>query len=89
MVILPRKNEKDLRDVPEEIRKQIKLVLVDSMDEVLGAALRQKPKALEPSKPKVLDKGEEPAEAPEGESRVRRSNFPPAEQPPVVVQGTD
>ena len=27
IVIIPRKNEKDLRDIPEEIRKQIKLIL--------------------------------------------------------------
>src|SRR3990172_4666821 len=46
MVILPRKNEKDLRDIPEEIRKQIKLVLVDTMDQVLEAALRRRPKPL-------------------------------------------
>ena len=26
MVILPKRNEKDLRDIPEEIRKQLKLV---------------------------------------------------------------
>jgi hypothetical protein len=43
MIILPRKNEKDLRDIPEEIRKQIKLVLVDNMEQVLDAALRRKP----------------------------------------------
>ena len=42
-IILPKKNEKDLRDIPEEIRKQMKLVLVDSMDQVLEAALRRKP----------------------------------------------
>ena len=30
IVILPRKNEKDLRDIPEEIRKSIKLILVDT-----------------------------------------------------------
>jgi len=41
-VILPKKNEKDLRDIPDEIRKQIKVVLVDSMDQVLDAALRRK-----------------------------------------------
>ncbi|HEX9550334.1 MAG TPA: endopeptidase La, partial [Candidatus Limnocylindrales bacterium] len=46
MVILPRKNEKDLRDIPEEIRKSMKLVLVDSMDQVLDAALRRRPKAI-------------------------------------------
>jgi ATP-dependent Lon protease len=84
MVILPRKNEKDLRDIPEEIRKQIKLVLVDSMDQVLDAALRRKPKPLAAAPPKVVKgEGEEPK--PEPESRVRRSNFPPTDQPPVVV----
>ena len=60
MVILPRKNEKDLRDIPEEIRKSMKLVLVDSMDQVLEAALRRKPKALvveEP--PKVVKPGDD------------------------------
>jgi ATP-dependent Lon protease len=46
MVILPKKNEKDLRDIPEEIRKSIKLVLADSMDQVLEAALRRRPKPL-------------------------------------------
>ncbi len=83
-VILPRKNEKDLRDIPEEIRKQIDLVLVDSMDQVLASALRRKPEALaEP--PTVMTGGEEPA--PEPESPVRRSSFPTSERPPVVVQG--
>jgi ATP-dependent Lon protease len=86
MVILPRKNEKDLRDIPEEIRKQIKLVLVDSMDQVLEAALRRKPQPLQAEPPKVID-GDKPLDPePEGESRVRRTTFPPAEQPPVIVQ---
>jgi ATP-dependent Lon protease len=84
-VILPRKNEKDIRDIPDEIRKQIKLVLVDSMDQVLEAALRRKPKALIIEPPKVLKRNDEPA--PEPESRVRRQTFPTPEQPPVVVRG--
>src|SRR5688572_15170517 len=85
-VILPRKNEKDLRDIPDEIRKQIKLVLVDSMDQVLEAALRRKPKALvaEPAKIVTGDKPLDPK--PEKEERVRRTPFPPQDQPPVVVQ---
>ncbi|MEK6721561.1 MAG: endopeptidase La [Chloroflexota bacterium] len=85
MVILPRKNEKDLRDIPEEIRKSIKLVLVDSMDQVLEAALRRKPRPLpttpvEP-KPKPRD---ESSSAP---ARVTRPGYPPTDQPPVVVRG--
>jgi ATP-dependent Lon protease len=89
MVILPRKNEKDLRDIPDEIRKSMKLVLVDSMEQVLETALRRKPKALviaEP--PKVVKPGDVPTAEPEREDRVRRSNFPPTDQPPVVVKGS-
>jgi ATP-dependent Lon protease len=37
--ILPMDNEKDLVDVPENIRKDMKLHFVDSMDEVLNIAL--------------------------------------------------
>jgi ATP-dependent Lon protease len=85
-VILPRKNEKDLADIPEEIRKSMKLVLVETMDQVLEAALRRKPKALDAEPPKVV-KGDAPIE-PSPEPRVRRSGFPPAEQPPVVVRGS-
>jgi ATP-dependent Lon protease len=85
MVILPKKNEKDLRDIPDEIRKQIKLVLVDSMEQVLDAALRRKPAPLEVEPPKVV-KGDDEL-TPEPESRVRRTTFPPSDQPPVVVEG--
>jgi len=80
MVILPRKNDKDLRDVPDEIRKQIKLVLVDSMDQVLEMALRRRPKPL--VRAAVAD-GERPTRGTAG--KVVRHGFPPAEQPPAVV----
>jgi len=85
MVILPRKNEKDLRDIPEEIRKQMKLVLVDNVEQVLEAALRRKPAPLRAEPAKVIKGGDKPT-TPEPESRVRRTTFPPAEQPSVVVQ---
>ena len=38
-VILPRRNEKDLVDVPEEVRSAIELRLVDTIEEVLAQAL--------------------------------------------------
>ena len=38
-VIVPRRNEADLEDVPEEIRKGMEFILVDTMDEVLTHAL--------------------------------------------------
>jgi len=86
MVILPKKNEKDLRDIPEEIRKQLKLVLADSMEQVLEAALRRSPKPLKVVPPTIVEGGEN-LPKPEPESRVRRTTFPPADQPQVVVQG--
>mgnify|MGYP003351107641 FL=1 len=46
IVILPQKNEKDLREIPDEVRRQLKLVIVDSMDQVLDAALRRKPQQI-------------------------------------------
>jgi len=38
-VILPRRNERDIEDVPEELRKQLAFVLVDEADEVLRHSL--------------------------------------------------
>jgi len=86
MVILPKKNEKDLPDIPDEIRKQIKLVLVESMDQVLEAALRRKPKPLSAEPPKIVKGDDELDKEPETQSRVRRNTFPTTDQPPVVVQ---
>lgn len=38
-IILPRKNENDLDDVPEDIRSQMRFILAEHLDEVLTAAL--------------------------------------------------
>ncbi len=38
-VILPSRNNKDLREIPKEVRKQLNLILVENMDEVLTTAL--------------------------------------------------
>jgi len=82
VVILPRKNEKDLRDIPDEIRKQIRLVLVDSMDQVLEAALRRRPR------PVVV---KAPGTTGGGRSKGRPAAVPapppayPADQPPAMA----
>ena len=80
IVILPRKNEKDLRDIPEEIRKSIKLILVDNMDQVLEAALRRKPKALVAEPPKV-DQGQRSARPRAGQAAHRPPHQLPADRP--------
>jgi ATP-dependent Lon protease len=38
-VILPRKNENDLDDVPEDVRDELDFILVENLDEVLDVAL--------------------------------------------------
>jgi ATP-dependent Lon protease len=38
-LIIPRRNEPDVDDIPEHLRKRMEFVLVDSVDEVLDAAL--------------------------------------------------
>jgi ATP-dependent Lon protease len=38
-VILPKENEKDLRDVPESVRQEVHFVFAERMEEVLAAAL--------------------------------------------------
>jgi ATP-dependent Lon protease len=39
-VILPRRNERDLEDIAPELRQELEFVFVDTVDEVLSAALR-------------------------------------------------
>jgi ATP-dependent Lon protease len=85
IVILPRKNEKDLRDIPEEIRKQIKLVLVDNMEQVLDAALRRKPTPLPVDSGPGVEDGKESEKEPEAEPRVQRRFPPPVDQPPAMA----
>ncbi len=43
-IILSKHNEKDLEEVPEEIKKKVKFVFVETVDEVLGLALDKKKK---------------------------------------------
>lgn len=39
MIIIPKENEKDIRDIPKEVQKDLKIVLVDHVDQVLVNAL--------------------------------------------------
>jgi ATP-dependent Lon protease len=40
-VIIPQRNEKDLDDVPEEVRNEMKFILADRVEDVLAAALEK------------------------------------------------
>jgi ATP-dependent Lon protease len=82
IVILPKKNEKDLYEIPDEVRKKMKLILVDDMDQVLAAALRRRPRPLKPS-PTTLKAGSE-AKPRTKTPQAKKPVFPP-EQPPAVA----
>ena len=63
-VLLPKENEKDLSELPENLRSAMKLHLVDNMDEVLRVALESPlPKEhVEPAPPIVDDTGTQPSQ---------------------------
>ena len=46
-VILPKRNERDLEDLPEEVREALKIVLVEKIDDALDVALTQEDHAME------------------------------------------
>jgi ATP-dependent Lon protease len=46
-VIIPKQNEKDLVDIPEEAKQKIVFVPVENVDEVLKTALEQPPSPYE------------------------------------------
>ncbi|MBW2702906.1 MAG: endopeptidase La, partial [Deltaproteobacteria bacterium] len=55
-VLLPARNEKDLMDIPEEVREKLEIIFVDNIDKVLELALRKPNKTAKPkakAKPKA------------------------------------
>ncbi len=53
-IILPRENEKDLEEIPAEVRDRIEIHLVESMDEVLRLALDGPPRLAAATQPEKL-----------------------------------
>ena len=50
-VFIPRDNEKDIAEIPESVKKAIKLIPVGHVDEVIAQALVSKPEAIEWEEP--------------------------------------
>jgi ATP-dependent Lon protease len=50
-VLIPKKNEKDLDDIPRRVRKDLEFVFVERMDEVLPVALMPSPSASRGKRP--------------------------------------
>jgi ATP-dependent Lon protease len=70
-VILPRRNEKDLDDVPEEVRREMHFVLAQHVDDVWAAAL-EPPASDGNGRQRSARKRVPPAEASAGETNGRR-----------------
>jgi ATP-dependent Lon protease len=73
-VILPKRNQKDLVDVPKRARAELRIVPVDHMDEVLEVALEKL----------AREKRERPKRGVTGRKPVTKTPpAPPAEHPPL------
>jgi ATP-dependent Lon protease len=67
-VILPKRNKKDLDEIPKHILKGIQLVFADTMDDVMRVALRRRP----PVKKKA-GRPQSPQESPKPVPRIEKS----------------
>ena len=67
-VILPRRNERDLEDVPEELRGGMEFVFADSAEDVIPLAL-----AADGAQPALASVGGMPTRLPGGDGTERRS----------------
>jgi ATP-dependent Lon protease len=75
-VILPRKNDKDLADVPKSARRDMKFVFVEHMDTVLAEALFPAPAKRAPRPKAAPSRRQRPARAP-AKPRARASRGRP------------
>jgi ATP-dependent Lon protease len=69
-VLIPRRNKKDLVDVPRDVQRELKILMVDRMDEILSSALLPGPERA--PKPK------------RNRARKKKTEGQPVESQPVV-----
>src|SRR5258707_3593382 len=76
-VILPQDNEKDLAEVPENLRNAMKLHFVETMDQVLAVALEQPlPQSSEEAAQPIAPIAPPPAESPAAHQQASYLNAP-------------
>jgi ATP-dependent Lon protease len=66
-VVIPKENEKDLADIPDNVKKGLEIVPVNHVDEVIGRALVRRPEPIEweePPEPAVAARAEDGQGAP-------------------------
>ena len=88
-VLIPKRNEKDLVDVPEEVLTQLRVIPVENMDQVLAEALIDAPrsaariKAERDERQKLVARRPRRARKPKAETTIPASDGPSSEQPPA------
>src|SRR5215471_18338047 len=63
-VLIPKENEKDLAEIPDNVKKHLKLVPVADVDEVIAQALVRKPEPIEWEEPSETPVAPPPVEQP-------------------------
>jgi ATP-dependent Lon protease len=66
-VLIPKENVKDLEEIPDNVKKDLTIIPVDTVDEVLKHALVRMPEAVEWKDPKELAVADGAAPKPKGE----------------------
>jgi ATP-dependent Lon protease len=79
-VLIPKRNEKDLVDVPEEVRSELRIVPVENMDQVLAEALIDAPR---PAARIAAERDERQKRAARRPRRPRK----PAAEAPIAATG--
>jgi ATP-dependent Lon protease len=91
-VLIPGRNEKDLVEIPDEVRKQLTIVPVDHMDQVLAAALldqarpaaRPSLRAITPLVRKPARRARKVVKGPKAPIAATPVPVKPAKQPPAA-----
>ncbi len=89
-VLLPRRNEKDLEEIPEEVRKHIKFIFVERIEQVLEVALHPATAAEEKSdeKKKRPEHSASDRRESDGASQARRDLRRPKQRLLRIIQPT-
>jgi ATP-dependent Lon protease len=80
-VLIPKRNEKDLVDVPEEVRQELRIVPVENMDQVLAEALIDAPRPASRIKAERAERQQRVARRP------RRARKPAKDEAPIAATG--
>lgn len=78
-LLAPEKNKKDVSEIPAKVRRQLKIKLVNHMDQVLEAALTESPWRKAPAKKKKAAKKKTSAEKPAAKKSPAKKT--PAKKP--------